>query len=82
MTGTTTEDSTAVIIEERTVPVPQEPGDHDRLSHYVDGVQLMAAIVEGVPCYALCGKHWLPSRDGEGFPICPECRVVYESLPD
>jgi len=29
----------------------------------------------------LCGKVWVPSRDPQKFPVCPECKEIYESLP-
>jgi hypothetical protein len=24
---------------------------------------------------------WVPSRDPKKFPVCPECKEIYESLP-
>jgi hypothetical protein len=24
---------------------------------------------------------WVPSRDPKRFPVCPECKEIYESLP-
>jgi hypothetical protein len=38
--------------------------------------------VTGDPVVALCGKVWTPSRDPKRFPVCPECKEIYESLPD
>jgi hypothetical protein len=38
--------------------------------------------VFGTPIKALCGKVWVPSRDPRKFPICPECKEIYESLPE
>jgi hypothetical protein len=38
------------------------------------------AQVNGTPVRALCGKVWVPSRDPQRFPICPECKEIYESL--
>jgi hypothetical protein len=34
----------------------------------------------GNPVVALCGKVWIPSRDPEKFPVCPECKDVYEQM--
>ena len=65
-------------VEER---VPAEPGDHERMSHYVVKDHLMVSSVEGVPLTALCGKTWVPNRDGTKFPVCPECKEIFESLP-
>jgi hypothetical protein len=56
-------------------------GDHDRFSHYVRKEDATQALVEGTPVVALCGKVWVPSRDPKGFPICPECKEIYDSLP-
>jgi hypothetical protein len=37
-------------------------------------------MVMGTPVVALCGKVWVPSRDPEKYPVCPECKEVWESL--
>ncbi|MDN5744240.1 MAG: DUF3039 domain-containing protein, partial [Nocardioidaceae bacterium] len=29
---------------------------------------------------ALCGKVWVPNRAPEKFPVCPECKEVWEGL--
>ena len=34
----------------------------------------------GKPVIALCGKVWVPGRDPEKFPVCPQCKEIYESL--
>ena len=67
-------------VEERTVPTDE--GDHERFSHYVDKHKLTEAMVMGTPVVALCGKVWVPSRAPEKFPVCPECKEVWESLND
>ena len=36
----------------------------------------------GTPVVALCGKVWVPSRAPEKFPVCPECKEIWESLKD
>ena len=41
----------------------------------------MDSAVNGTPMVALCGKVWVPSRDPSRFPVCPECKEIYESLP-
>jgi hypothetical protein len=68
-------------VEERT-DERTEPGDHERFAHYVPKERLMQALVEGTPVRALCGKLWTPSRDPKRFPVCPECKEIWESLPD
>lgn len=55
-------------------------GDHERFAHYVRKDQIMASAVEGTPVVALCGKVWVPNRDPEKFPVCPECKEIYDSL--
>ena len=67
-------------VRERTVPT--EEGDHERFSHYVPKEKLTEAMVMGTPLVALCGKVWVPSRDGTKFPVCPECKEIFESLSD
>ena len=62
------------------VDVPLEPGDHERFSHYVEKDKLTEAMVMGTPVVALCGKVWVPSRDPEKYPVCPQCKEIYESL--
>jgi hypothetical protein len=57
-----------------------EPGDHERYSHYVRKDKVVESAVMGNPIVALCGKIWVPSRDPEKFPVCPECKDVYEQM--
>lgn len=59
-----------------------DEGDHERLSHYVDKNKLTEAMVMGTPVVALCGKVWVPSRNPDKFPVCPECKEIWESIPD
>ncbi len=70
------------ITEERTeerTDYRLEEGDHERFSHYADKDKIMEAMVNGTPVRALCGKVWVPSRDPKRFPVCPECKEIYES---
>ena len=57
-----------------------EPGDHERFSHYVPKDKIVESAVTGKPVRALCGKKWVPTRDPEKFPICPDCKRIYEQL--
>jgi hypothetical protein len=66
------------LTEERTDYRVQE-GDHERFSHYADRDKIMEAMVMGTPIKALCGKVWVPSRDPSKFPVCPECKEIYEN---
>jgi hypothetical protein len=66
----------------RSSGTPASPAtDHERFSHYVnDKDKLTEAMVMGTPVVALCGKVWVPSRAPEKFPVCPECKEIWESL--
>jgi hypothetical protein len=70
----------STLVEER-VDVRTDDGDHDRFSHYVVKGKLTEAMVLGTPLQALCGKVWVPSRDPKKYPVCPECKEIYESIP-
>lgn len=59
---------------------PADPGDHDRFSHYVKKDDVMPSAINGTPVRALCGKIWVPNRDPEKFPMCPECKEIYDTL--
>ena len=37
-------------------------------------------MVFGTPVVALCGKVWVPSRNPDKYPVCPECKEIWESL--
>ena len=58
----------------------QEPGDHERFSHYVRKEKIMESALSGEPVIALCGKVWLPGRDPQKFPVCPACKEIYQGL--
>ena len=60
--------------------LPTDDGDHEKFSHYVDKHQLTEAMVMGTPVVALCGKVWVPSRAPEKFPVCPECKEIWETM--
>lgn len=64
------------LLKEETI----EPGDHERFSHYVPKDKIVESAVTGKPVRALCGKKWTPSRDPEKFPVCPECKKIYEMM--
>ena len=58
----------------------QQDGDHDKFAHYAEKDEIMEAFVNGIPIVALCGKIWVPTRDGSLFPVCPECDKIYSQL--
>lgn len=57
-----------------------EAGDHERFAHFVRKDKIVESAVTGAPVVALCGKVWVPNRDPGKFPVCPECKEIYESL--
>ena len=57
-----------------------EPGDEEKFSHYVKKEKILESAMTGMPVRALCGKLWTPTRDPEKFPVCPECKDVYEAM--
>jgi hypothetical protein len=66
-------------VTEELVQTRFQDGDHERFAHYADRNKITEATVLGTPVRALCGKVWVPSRDPKRFPVCPECKEIYES---
>jgi hypothetical protein len=52
-------------------------GDHERFAHYVPKADIVRSAVTGEAVIALCGKKWVPTRDPERFPVCPECKAIF-----
>ena len=76
---------TTTIVKERTEESYEyrlDEGDHERFSHYVPKNKLTEAMVMGTPVIALCGKVWVPSRNPDRYPVCPECKEIWESMRD
>ena len=64
-------------------PAPSvEDGGHDRFAHYVEKDKIVESAVTGMPVMALCGKVWVPSRDPTRYPLCPECKRLYDLGPE
>jgi Protein of unknown function (DUF3039) len=78
VTSTNTDTGTDTRID----PVLTDDGDHERFSHYADRDKITEAMVTGTPVVALCGKVWVPSRDPKKYPVCPECKRLYDLGPD
>ncbi|TDD77660.1 DUF3039 domain-containing protein [Actinomadura darangshiensis] len=55
-------------------------GDHERFAHYVKKQKITESAVTGTPVIALCGKVWVPNRDPKKYPVCPECKEIYEGM--
>ncbi len=72
----------STIVEEDTRSV-LDHGDHEKFAHYVRKDKIVESAVTGEPVIALCGKVWVPNRDPAKFPICPDCKAIYDGLtPD
>jgi hypothetical protein len=69
------------LTEDRVVGAETEEGDHERFAHYVKKDKIVESAVLGQPVIALCGKVWVPSRDPQRFPVCPECQAIFQSMP-
>lgn len=73
--------STAVLDRQRQEQEQKtDDGDHDRFAHYVRKDKVTQAALGGTPVIALCGKVWVPGRDPEKYPVCPECKEIYEEM--
>lgn len=72
----------STLLEEQTKTQPSTgDGDHDLFKHLVRKDKIVESAVTGKPVVALCGKVWVPSRDPQKYPACPECMKIYERLP-
>jgi hypothetical protein len=74
------ETSGGTLVAERPV-TSHGDGDHERFAHYVQKNKIVESAVTGTPVIALCGKVWVPGRDPAKFPVCPDCKRIYEGLP-
>jgi hypothetical protein len=73
--------STKILPESDTRPdLSHGDGDHERFAHYVQKDKIMESAVSGMPVIALCGKVWVPNRDPKKYPVCPQCKEIYESM--
>ena len=57
-----------------------DDGDDERFSHFVRKEDILRSAVDGVPVTALCGKKWLPGRDPDKYPVCPQCKELMGML--
>lgn len=55
-------------------------GDADRYAHYVSRRSMIEARKTGRPVVALCGKVWVPKHNPAGYPICPDCKRIYDQM--
>lgn len=76
-TDTLTEERTGTETDPR---LSHGDGDHERFAHYVRKDKIVESAVTGEPVIALCGKVWVPNRDPQRYPVCPECQKIYASM--
>lgn len=57
-----------------------DDGDADRFAHYVSKDRIMQSRMTGRPVVALCGKIWVPKHDPSQYPVCPDCKRIYEEM--
>jgi hypothetical protein len=77
-----TSTSTGTTTDVRVDPVPTDGGDHERFAHYADRDKITEAMVTGTPVVALCGKVWVPTRDPKKYPVCPDCKRLFDLGPE
>ena len=49
-------------------------------AHYVSRDRIAESRRTGRPVVALCGKVWVPKRDPSQFPVCPDCKRIYDEM--
>ena len=52
----------------------------DKFAHYVRKNDITESAVTGKAVTAICGKKWVPTRLPDDFPVCPDCKRIYEQL--
>lgn len=66
--------------EEKSDTRQDDGGDADRFAHYVSSKEMARSRATGRPVVALCGKVWVPKHNPADYPICPECKKIYEQM--
>ena len=72
-----TESNVSVLEREDT---EEDSEDGDRFAHYVRRDRIARSQASGRPVVALCGKIWTPKRDPSKYPVCPECKEIYQKM--
>lgn len=71
---------TAVLEKTQTEESRVDDGDADRFAHYVSRDRIAESRLTGRPVVALCGKVWVPKRNPKDYPICPDCKRIYDEM--
>lgn len=61
---------------------PELSHGEPKFAHYVNDDNATEAYITGSPLTALCGYVWVPSRDPQNYPVCPECKRLYDLGPE
>jgi hypothetical protein len=76
--------STAVLerpeIKEENETSFDDSGDQDRFAHYVSKKKMLQSRLTGRAVVALCGKVWVPKHNPEDYPVCPECKKIFDEM--
>lgn len=57
-----------------------DDGDADRFAHYVSKERMAESRLTGRPVVALCGKVWVPKHNPADYPVCPDCKRIYNEM--
>lgn len=49
-------------------------------AHIIKRNDLMTGLIFGQEVEALCGKRWVPSREGTGLPVCQMCLDLNDAV--
>ncbi|MFC0265933.1 DUF3039 domain-containing protein [Alloscardovia macacae] len=79
-TGTSTLERTETITQEDSKL--DDNSNADRFAHYVTKERIERSRMTGKPVVALCGKVWVPKYKADGYPVCPECKKIYDAMMD
>ena len=67
-------------IDTLTRPEVTDDSDHDKFAHFVRKNDITESAITGKAVRAICGKKWVPTRKPDEFPVCPDCKRIYDQL--
>jgi len=73
----------STLLEDRPETLTDHGGtgnDEPKVAHYAKKAEITEAYVYGSELDALCGVKFIPSRDPEGLPVCPECQAIVDAI--
>lgn len=53
-----------------------DDGTTENIAHLIRKEDQLKAFVYGEAVTALCGKHWVPTVEPKGLPLCPACEKI------